>query len=692
MKWVIQIIRIVSIIVVGTNAAMAIERVSVSSTGMQSNGFSNHPSLSGDGRFVLFYSLASNLDGNDDPGSLDAFIHDRETGQTENLSLFLNGRFFPNVFGNLSDDGRYVAFVSADDSTLTNIQGVYLHDRQTGATQLVGEVSYQNSHPRLSSDGRYTLFTSTSEVIVYDRDTENREIVSLNSAGQPGNAPSFAEGLSGDGRFVLIRSFASNFVGNDTNGTSDVFVRDRQTGETELVSVSLSGEPGNNSSGGYSFSNSMTKATSGGDISQNGRFIAFQSRATNLVYGRDTNGTTSDIYVRDRLTGMTERVSVSTDGEQGTWSSRFPSLSADGRFVVFSSEAGNLVENDLTRSVFYDVFLHDRKTGITTLINVSTTGEQANKGHRYLVETPEISADGHYITFGSIADNLVENDTNNQRDIFVTKNPLIELNDDLSVSLRQTSGAGTVGEYIRFRALLTNSSNQILTNCQAEIENQPNRILGYGKLFSFYTWPLAVTNPQVNQPIDIAPGETVQMNLAVLARESFRGEVTFQYSCDGAQALTLPFVNTVHLIAKTEPLLAEDYLQLNTNGRSELVIDPNSGNYWHSFTVQIKNTNTTQPTSANLVTDSRLVENRQLRRPRFCEPVDWNAGDWSCLQPRSEQLQVNLAAGETKKIRVFVHAFEHILNRPATNRLYVDAQDSAGETVARASIGIYTSY
>ena len=155
--------------------------------------------------------------------------------------------------------------------------------------------------------------------------------VSVASSGVQGNGRSCCPSISADGRFVAFASEASNLVPGDTNGAWDVFVYDRQTGEITRVSVASDGAQGNGDSGGPA-------------ISADGRFVAFYSSASNLVPG-DTNGV-EDVFVHDRLTGQTTRVSVASDGAQGNDLSWQPSISADGRFVAFASRASNLVPGD----------------------------------------------------------------------------------------------------------------------------------------------------------------------------------------------------------------------------------------------------------------------------------------------------------------------------------------------------------
>jgi Tol biopolymer transport system component len=234
-------------------------------------------------------------------------------------------------------------------------------------------------------------------------------LVSMSTSGEQGIGNSWATGISADGRFVAFSSEVSSLVAHDTNRQSDVFVRDRRTGETTRVSVTSSGAQAHESP--HEFGGSQL-----GGISANGRYVAFVSDATNLV-PRDTNRL-FDVFVHDRVTGKTQRVSVSSAGRQGYGESDQAAISAHGRYVAFSSLASNLVPRDSNRNE--DVFVHDRRTGKTQRVSVSSSGKQS-KGPRGRAGSvsPVISGDGRYVAFGSAASNLVPGDTNRVPDIFV---------------------------------------------------------------------------------------------------------------------------------------------------------------------------------------------------------------------------------------------------------------------------------
>ena len=197
---------------------------------------------------------------------------------------------------------------------------------------------------------------------------------------------------------MVFVSVATNLVPGYTNGFLDVFVHERHTGLTVRVSVDSSGGQAN----GGSYRSS---------ISRDGRYVAFASMATNLAPG-DTNGFMYT-FVHDRRTGLTSRVSVDSSGGQGNDHSYCYQISSNGRYVAFFGGATNLVPRDTNG--WDDVFVHDRRTGLTSRVSVDSSGHHANSDSI----SPSISADGRYVSFVSWATNLVPGDTNDWSDIFV---------------------------------------------------------------------------------------------------------------------------------------------------------------------------------------------------------------------------------------------------------------------------------
>jgi Tol biopolymer transport system component len=234
--------------------------------------------------------------------------------------------------------------------------------------------------PSISADGRFVAFASYAtnlvsgdsafqeDIFVHDRQTGETTRVSVNSSGNQGNGQSAFPAISADGRFVAFPSVATNLVGGDSNESSDVFVHDRQTGETTRVSVNSSGNQGNDYSG--FLGNHDTS------LSADGRFVAFVSRANNLVPG-DTNGA-EDVFVHDRACRTTMRVNVDSFGNQGNGQSggffNTTSLSADGRFVAFDSDDPTLVAGDTNGRL--DVFVHENRVSSVTVVQLCQIDNQ----------------------------------------------------------------------------------------------------------------------------------------------------------------------------------------------------------------------------------------------------------------------------------------------------------------------------
>jgi Tol biopolymer transport system component len=342
-------------------------RVSVDSSGVQGNNFCGVCDISADGRYVVFESYASNLVAGDTNGQTDVFCHDRQTGQTTRVSLAAAGQqaTIHCTRGSISADGRFVAFMSDDNSLVPGDvcvgTDVFVRDRQLGTTLL-------------ASPSLFTFQQFTSRA--------NPEI-------------------SDDGNTVVFDSYASDLVTIDTNGFADVFAWSRITGTVSLVSVATSGALGNQIS---------VEAR----VSSNGRYVVFTSSATNFGGGTGLgNGSNFDVFVRDTVANTTECVSIATNGAGATDIAQGGSITDDGRFVAFWSGANNLVPND-TNAV-YDCFLRDRQAATTTRVSLSASGIQG----RSQSTNPSIAANGRYIAFDSTARNLVIPDSNGTGDVFV---------------------------------------------------------------------------------------------------------------------------------------------------------------------------------------------------------------------------------------------------------------------------------
>lgn len=345
-------------------------RVSVADDGSEANGMSfahSFGAMSSSGKIVAFTSLADNLVGDDTNASPDVFVRDLRRATTTRVSVDSDG-FQADagaIFGTVSKSGRYVAYQSA-------------------ATNLVPG----------DANGEVDIF-------FHDRKTGETSRVSVNSAGIEGNGASGgsgAFGISGNGRAVVFASNASNLVAGDTNGFSDVFHHDRKSGVTTRLSVA--------DDGGQSDQSSTSPAPS-----SSGRVVAFLSAATNLVDG-DTNAQ-PDVFVRNLKKGTTTRVSVSSTGLEADDISGPPAISGNGKLVAFVSLATNLVAGDTNAEP--DVFVHDLQTGETTRVSVASDGTEANGPSSAVA----VSGKGRTVIFASEASNLVPDDTNGVRDVFV---------------------------------------------------------------------------------------------------------------------------------------------------------------------------------------------------------------------------------------------------------------------------------
>jgi Tol biopolymer transport system component len=338
--------------------------ISLGIDGHEADGASFTPSISADGRYVAFASAASTLVSGDTNGTEDIFVYDRISGVTDRVSVTsTGGEADGDSYGpSISADGRYVAFTSAA-SNLT------------------------------PGDGNDDL-----DIFVRDRVGHSTLLASAGPQGAIGDGPSVAPSISGDGRFVAFESDADSLVPGDTNGTGDVFVHDFVSGVTRRLSVSGDDQ--------------QTESPSFGPaISADGSSVAFESFSSRLV-PEDTNGAL-DVFVADVPSGSVTRVSLATDGGQADDRSYSPSISADGRMVAFSSFARNLVADDTNNLL--DVFLRRRDQQTTTRLSVGPEGAQGDG----LSFAPVVSADGALVVFSSEASNLVGDDSNATRDVFV---------------------------------------------------------------------------------------------------------------------------------------------------------------------------------------------------------------------------------------------------------------------------------
>ena len=398
-----------------------IEPASVADDGTQGDGrsvfyknYSPDRCISADGRYIVFTSSASNLVPGDTNGYDDVFVHDRQSGIVERVSVDALGSQSNNnsEAASISANGRFVAFMSYASNLVpgdtNNYRDIFVYDRLSNTIERVNvaeDGSQTDSYSwdtSISADGRYVAFSSAAsnlvpddtngltDVFVVDRNTRSIERVSVDIAGQEVNRTSGGPSLSADGRFVAFYSAAA-LVPEDTNDLSDIYVYNLASGELERVSVNSDGQQGDGPAGSVS-------------ISDDGRYVAFSSNSDNFF---PEDNAYFDIFVYDRETDTLE--AVTTGGDAG-----YPSISGDGRFVAFNGMASQ-VEPGIGVGGLHKTYLYDRLTDKLRSVSVGTDGEQPNAGSY----RPAVSFDGSVIAFESYATNLVPGDSNGVGDIFV---------------------------------------------------------------------------------------------------------------------------------------------------------------------------------------------------------------------------------------------------------------------------------
>ena len=401
------------------------------------NGACFQPALSGDGRYVACSSQATNLvNGFTANGKLQIFWVDRNVaGSAELVSKSSAGTMgtAESYMPSLSDDGQVISFESNSSNLVagdTNgFRDIFVRNRTTSTTtreSLASDGATQaNSHCYQSSitrDGTKVLFSSDSNNLVAGdtngvRDTFCRTVggaaltrLSQTSGGTAGDGASDQPSWSADGTLGFYRSASTNIDWTDQDsGARDIYGWNPDTAVSNTISRVEAVSTGRVSLD--SAQAQVNGASSNPAISHTGRFVAFDSVATNLVAG-DTNGV-ADVFVKDQNNHATQRVSVATAGTQADGASTFPGMTADGRYVVFASVATNLVAGDTDATS--DIYMRDLTANTTTLLSVSSASVKGNGASLY----PRISASGRYVVFESDATNLVASDTNAQRDIFL---------------------------------------------------------------------------------------------------------------------------------------------------------------------------------------------------------------------------------------------------------------------------------
>jgi len=382
-------------------------RIASSANHLPFGGWGMGPDISADGRFVAFGSSAADLVPDDTNGAIDVFVVNLATGTIERVSVGSNGREGSGLSYSpaLSTNGRFVAFTS------------YAGDLVRGDTN------------------------HSTDIFVHDRRTDKTRRVSVRSDGTDVHGDSRLATISGDGQLIAFQSDATKLVRHDTNEADDVFVHDSSTRTTNRVSVSTDGEQG------HYYSRTP-------DMSKDGRFVSFYSVSPNLT-AHDTNGF-DDIFVRNIERKTTHLVSLGNHEQQGKQPSTSSFLSADGRYVAFVSEAGNLVKSDTNHA--YDVFVRDRNTKATVRASVGLGGQEGNDNSF----ASGISTDGRRILFVSQASNWLAADTHTQ-DVFIRNTKTdsthwvsVGVNGELANGSCDTGGISGNGDSVVFASEATN--------------------------------------------------------------------------------------------------------------------------------------------------------------------------------------------------------------------------------------------
>lgn len=409
-------------------AAPGTERISLNGLGFGADGESFLSDITPDGKYVVFESDAEDLVASDNNGYNDVFVYDTVNATITLVSLANNGQQGNerSSSGTISNDGRYVCFQSLATNLISTTDGngvsdVFVRDTMLNTTIRIsstpadGDSNGPSAAGRISGDGSRVAYLSSatnlvtgdpdgngvSDVFVRDRSNPMSTVrASIGLLGMDGNGAASYPDISDDGSRVSFLSEADNLVNGDTNAARDVFLRDFSGPTTTRVSLARAG-------------GQISGPSESPVISGDGNFIAFGCLAPNVVPG-ETN-IFWDTFVRNLSGATTELISVSSSGSQGNRGGEFPSISQDGRYVAFQSESTNL--DVLDTSTRIDLFVRDRQNGTTRRISVADDGSEANDIN-YAFPGAQVALDGS-LAFQSAATNLVPVDLNGEHDVFL---------------------------------------------------------------------------------------------------------------------------------------------------------------------------------------------------------------------------------------------------------------------------------
>lgn len=426
----IRNVMLVTLALAGTAAASDTVLLSSTPKGAsadeESGGIFGRQAISRSGRYVAFESRASDLGPGDMNNDWDIYVWDRKKDGKVRASVAFGGDAAgaSGLNSHLSANGRFVAFQSSDTDLVDGGDAgfdsdIFVRDLKQGVTTRVSvdsaglEAAEGQSHnPFVSASGRWVVFQADAplapdddnelaDVYLHDRKQGTTVRVSVDSAGAQVEGDSLGASVSANGRYVVFESTAPDLVENDLNGDNDIFLRDTKLGTTVRLSVNAAGEEGDNAS---------TQAM----ISGNGRYVVFASAATNLD---DEDGAGNmDVFLRDLKLGTIQRVTVNGVGDDLDGNSSAPSITHSGRHIAWESDAPNVpIDVDDANGVS-DVFLLDLKKATVVRASVDAAGLEVLGGPSF---GAVVSGNGRFIAFESDADDLVPDDGNEARDVFL---------------------------------------------------------------------------------------------------------------------------------------------------------------------------------------------------------------------------------------------------------------------------------
>jgi Tol biopolymer transport system component len=407
--------------------------ISMNPDGFVGNNYSEDPSISGDGRYVVFASAADDLVANDTNGLVDIFLHDRPFQTTLRVSVATGGTEATggdSLNPVISPDGRYIVFESKATNLVANdtndVSDIFMHDRQTGATTRISVASgggqatggdsvtpsvSNNADRIVYASGATNLITNDAnpyqDIFLYVRSSNTTTRISVPSAPSTAvpNGRSLDPFITPNGNFAVFGSVANNLVSGDINdfcgvfSCADIFVRDLTNNTTTLVSRNTAGELGDN-------------ASNAPVISNDGRYVVFESQADNLDAQLPDGNFVADVFMRDRTASTTIRVSKGQGGSEGTFASTEANISSDGNWIFFTT-GSEFVPSDTNFTP--DIYRYQRSNGQLNVVSLPEGGGESDGASREGVP----SNDGQRIAFWSEGTNLVPDDTNAQRDVFV---------------------------------------------------------------------------------------------------------------------------------------------------------------------------------------------------------------------------------------------------------------------------------